>query len=942
MSSWKKHLYPALLLTAGAALSTPAETRTYSAADLVWSDSGSAVSSLTNGVLEITAAKNSQVTAALPSRAALSETGNTVSVSFDITVSGGPFPDDSSTFRVGLNNSDLSYAYYAAFEPAGGTSQAIFGESGDSNLGRFDVLSLEAVPRTLRFTLKKTDLAAGLDLTAAGTLVDTAGNTITVEPDIVPASVTTFNEVYFYCSGNLWTNRQKITLSNLTVKTVLPDPAPQTVTFTGWALSHSLPGGNAAADSDPDGDGINNLIEFATGSDPNHVSPHPVAGRIDGDGSFLITYSRHRGGSGADYKTGDLTYSLEFRSSLATGLWQSATGLVSTVGSPIAETNGFTERVTLRLGSPEPSGFVRLKIQYAGSVPVVTEPVPLELLENGGFENGDTGWSQDGQHILVSSPVHNGSAALQYTATDSYAGAQVFYVTGGRKYRFSGWIKTGTNYTGTAGVSLNFRDMNGVNLGSVTAGGTRFAAGTDWTQMVEIVTVPTNAAKMKVLLITGGTGDVWYDDLSVTPFEPPEDPAITAPAAPPIAGTWIATFEDNFDGTELDGSKWQLGGLNGFAVTASDRCAVSNGVLTISAAKIPATLKGVSNDWSSASISTYKNFRQLYGYFEARMRYETKVGLWPAFWTMPDRAWYGDTNENYKVWMQFDLAGRTVPFNKVELKLRTSAALSKATVLNVFPAPDNWSENTITWKNMPMENPLWLKHDWIPVAPAGQELRYDLTGYVNQQLAGDKKVSFCLADTFQQGQTLSLYSREATDPASRPQLILDGVPLEPAADAAVRSGSYAGINYAADTQLKIKDAWQANNRSTEDGGMEIDVFEWLGVWDPYRLHSALHWDGYYAAHQSTNFPFYIVGNTVAEYHTYGVYWEPGRIEFYFDGKSTGGVFATNRICSIPSYLILCLQMGGWSGNDNLKNINANEYPGKMEVDYVKAWSETRQ
>ncbi len=945
----KRHAHCAIGLVASLTAGCLADTQTWTAADLVWGVSGSAVSSVTNGALEITAGKNSQVTATLPKSCSLSETGSTVSISFDITVSGGPFAGGSA-FRIGFNNSALHYAYFVSAEPAGGTDKVTFGETGDPNLGKFDVFAMGSAARSVSFTLKNSLLAAGIELTAAGALIDEPGNTITVEPDIVPATATSFDELYFYCSGNLWTNKQKITLGNLTVTTIQatpppppPPPATNATTFAAWTAAYSLTGTNALELSDPDNDGINNLIEFATGGSPDHFDPQPLTGHMDGENSFLVTYPRRTGGfgtNGVNYAVDGLLYTIEVCNTLSSNAWISGTGLVAMVGSPIADANGITEHITLRQPTTNAASFVRLKVQTSGGSAGVTSP--LELLENGSFENGDTGWSADGQHTIVSDPVHSGTAALQYAAPDSYAGAQVFYVTGGRKYRFSGWIKTGTNYTGTAGVSLNFRDMNSANLGSVTAGGVRFGAGTDWTQMVEIVTVPTNAVKMKVLLITGGTGGVWYDDLSVTPFEPPEDPAVTAPAAPPMAGTWIATFEDNFDGTELDGTKWQLGGLNGFAATAAERCAISNGVLTVSAAPVPTVFKGVAYDWSSASLSTYRNFRQLYGYFEARMRYETKVGMWPAFWTMPDRAWYGDTNENQKVWLQFDLAGHTGPFNLVELKLRTSAAVGKETVLSVFPAPDTWSESTITWNNMPVESPLWLKHDWIPVMPSGQELRYDLTGYVNQQLAGDRKVSLCLADTFQQGQTLSLYSREATDPATRPQLLLDGVPLEPSADAAVRSGSYAGSNYATDNPLKIKDAWQANNRSTEDGGMEIDVFEWLGVWEPYRLHSAVHWDGYYAAHQSTNFPYYVAGNTVAEYHTYGVYWEPGLIEFYFDGKSTGGVFATNRVCSIPSYLILCLQMGGWSGNGNLDNIDASEYPGRMEVDYVKAWSGTKQ
>ncbi len=608
-------------------------------------------------------------------------------------------------------------------------------------------------------------------------------------------------------------------------------------------------------------------------------------------------------------------------------------------GSVVTNSSDFTfDSLQIYFSGMKAPGFIIDDVSVTTSVSVES----ANLLDNGGFEGGDTGWSQDGQHTIVTNVKHSGSASLQYVATDTYAGLQSIPVVGGRQYLVSGWIKTDAGFTGTAGISLNFRDMNAVNLGNVLVENIRFPAGTDWSEVSQVVQVPTNAVLMKVMLVTGGTGLAWYDDLSAVKTNWPADPAMTAPANPPIAGTWTATFEDNFTGTELDGNKWKLGGLNGFAATDSERCAVSDGVLTITAAPVPTVFKGEAYEWSSASLSTYKKFRQLYGYFEARMRYETKVGMWPAFWTMPDRGLYGSTNENYKTYLKFDLTGISGPVTNAELTLRVLSTGANDKSLNIFPVGDSWAENTITWNNMPVENPLWLIHDFGFEPLPGDELVYDLTGYINQQLAGDKVASMVLCDTFYQATQINLGSRESAAATNRPQLVINGTAVAPSADAYVRSGSYAGSNYGTSTNLILKESWQRDNSSTFTNGMEIDVFEYLGIWPEYRLHSALHWDGYDAAHKSTNFPFYIIGETVAEYHTYGVYWEPGKIEFYFDGQSTGGVFSSNRVCSVPSYLIVCLQMGGWSGNENPANINTNEYPGKMEVDYIKAWSGTKQ
>lgn len=864
---------------------TLANAASWTADDLSWSDSGGASSSVNNGTLVITASKNSQVEAGVP-LTPLSETGRFVRVSCDIAVSDGPFADDGSSLRIGFKDSTSGYAYYAALEPVGGGSQAIFGETDDTNLGRFDVQPLGAASQTVTFELMKTGTGNGMDLTASGSLVTEPGGTITVEPDILPLGSTSFDTVYFYCSGALWLGGQTITLSNLLIECVetnAPDPEPE----------------------------------------PTNAL-HRLSAHFENATNLLVSYSRAA--------PGIETCTLETATSLVSNDWKTAAAEM--VGSPVAGSNG-TEQVTYRVAATNSIGFVRLIISTGGDTNIVVSSV--ELLNNGTFEEGDIGWSSDGSHTIVSDVVHSGSCALRYEAPDSYAGVQVFYIVGGRQYKVSGWVKTAADFTDYAGISVNFRDMDAANLG----GGIvqeHLGPGIDWTYVEQIFTAPATAVKMKVLLGTGGTGYVWYDDISCIPWEHPADPAIAAPALPPIAGTWTATFTDEFSGTGLDGSKWQVSGLNGDAVSSPDRIAVSNGVLNIRAEKIPAMLKGVSSDWSSAQISGFSKFKQLYGYWEARIRYEAKVGLWPAFWTMPDHGNYGDTNKIQKAWLKFDLSAVSGPVTNAQLQLTVAAASdSSESLVGVFPAPDTWTENNITWNNMPQEDPLWLAHDFF-IATPGDVRVYDVSDYVAEQM--DDEVSFCLADTFRQIMQLDFHSREAAAPADRPQLIVNGTALEPAADATVRSGTYADTNYGTSNVVSVYDIWARDTRTTYDGGMEIDVFEWLGVWEPYRLHWALHWDGYFADHTKTNQNFYVPGNTVEEYHTYGFYWEPGLIEFYFDGESVG-LFESNRVCSVPSYPILSLQMGGWSGNDNPDNIDETEYPGLMEVDYVKIWSGTR-
>jgi beta-glucanase (GH16 family) len=113
----------------------------------------------------------------------------------------------------------------------------------------------------------------------------------------------------------------------------------------------------------------------------------------------------------------------------------------------------------------------------------------------------------------------------------------------------------------------------------------------------------------------------------------------------------------------------------------------------------------------------------------------------------------------------------------------------------------------------------------------------------------------------------------------------------------------------------------------------------LGDWPLDEFQSAIHWDGYWGAHQSIGFESTISNGTygVEQYHTYGLYWAPGLLEFYLDGELQHA-YTNSRVCSAPSYIILSMQMGGWGNNLNTNLYNAADYPVGMDVDYVKVWT----
>ena len=60
------------------------------------------------------------------------------------------------------------------------------------------------------------------------------------------------------------------------------------------------------------------------------------------------------------------------------------------------------------------------------------------------------------------------------------------------------------------------------------------------------------------------------------------------------------------------------------------------------------------------------------------------------------------------------------------------------------------------------------------------------------------------------------------------------------------------------------------------------------------------------------------------------------LEFYVDGIRTA-TWNNTRVMSVPAYLLLSLQLGGWDNNNPGAQVN-NQI---MEVDWVRVWSGTR-
>jgi beta-glucanase (GH16 family) len=97
------------------------------------------------------------------------------------------------------------------------------------------------------------------------------------------------------------------------------------------------------------------------------------------------------------------------------------------------------------------------------------------------------------------------------------------------------------------------------------------------------------------------------------------------PLAAPQPGYHLV-WHDEFDGAALDTAKWTAyAGPRRDALNAPDAVAVAGGVLTITTF----TDAGVH---STGFIDTAGKFLATYGWFEARIRFESSPGEWGAFW----------------------------------------------------------------------------------------------------------------------------------------------------------------------------------------------------------------------------------------------------------------------------------------------------------------------
>jgi len=102
---------------------------------------------------------------------------------------------------------------------------------------------------------------------------------------------------------------------------------------------------------------------------------------------------------------------------------------------------------------------------------------------------------------------------------------------------------------------------------------------------------------------------------------------------------WQLTFQDEFDGAQVDAAKWVKrykwgeAQINGeLQAYVDDAFQVQNGILAIVGDKRTASYAGQTFQYASGVLCSV--LEQMYGYFEARLKVPAGQGMWPAFWLL--------------------------------------------------------------------------------------------------------------------------------------------------------------------------------------------------------------------------------------------------------------------------------------------------------------------
>jgi len=219
----------------------------------------------------------------------------------------------------------------------------------------------------------------------------------------------------------------------------------------------------------------------------------------------------------------------------------------------------------------------------------------------------------------------------------------------------------------------------------------------------------------------------------------------------PGGGRYKCTFEDNFNGSELDRSKWvvqetAVTGISalgkGCYVDDPDNIKVAAGQLFLTARKEDAvfTCKGpfgsYNTERTAATVGTYGLFTQTYGRFEFRAKMPNTAiqGIHSALWLYPQKHTYGGWPNSGEIDVAEWFSGAPKNVYPSVHYAGENVLLSTGYNCPVAGAGTQFHRYAVEWTPTSMrflyDNRVCFTHRWTPSAPLTPPQPFDQPFYV--------------------------------------------------------------------------------------------------------------------------------------------------------------------------------------------------------------------
>lgn len=220
----------------------------------------------------------------------------------------------------------------------------------------------------------------------------------------------------------------------------------------------------------------------------------------------------------------------------------------------------------------------------------------------------------------------------------------------------------------------------------------------------------------------------------------------------PGLGRYTCSFEDNFDGSSLDRTKWMVqdtaltgvpvGQNEGCYVDDPDNVSVDSGVLRLTTRKeaAPFTCKSpygaFTTDRTAATVVGYNRFSQTYGRFEfrAKMPETTIQGIHSALWLYPQKNTYGAWPASGEIDVAEWFSG--APGNVYPSAHYTGEVALQSTGMNcpVAGASSQYHRYAVEWTATSMrflyDEQVCFTHSWLAASPLAGSAPFDQPFYL--------------------------------------------------------------------------------------------------------------------------------------------------------------------------------------------------------------------